>query len=340
VVIDKSNGGKADSLNAGINASRKSYFAAIDSDSLLERDSLLRLASRFLDSDAPVVASGGNIFPVNGCRVSRGKLDEIRLPRRLLGKYQTLEYVRSFMAGRTGWAALHSLMIISGAFGLFQKRAVVDAHGYLTGSGYYTKDTVAEDMELVVRVARRLREAGVPFAIQYGYNANCWTEVPTTLRILQNQRDRWQRGLIDTMFYHARMLANPRYGTLGIVGFPYFFLFELLGPWLEVQGLLFLVLGLATGTMPLGVLTFVVAATVPMGVAVSLSSLLLAEYHQRYFPPWDRVVLVILAILENIGYRQYASILRLRGYLSALTRKTGWGAMVRTGFTASGSRKT
>jgi peptidoglycan-N-acetylglucosamine deacetylase len=332
LVIDKQNGGKADSLNAGINAARKDFFAAIDSDSLLERDSLLNLAAPFLDSEAPVVATGGNIFPVNGCRVDRGSLDSIGLPRELLGRYQTLEYLRSFMAGRTGWAHIKSLMIISGAFGLFRKRDVVDAHGYLTGSGFYAKDTVAEDMELVVRVARSLREKKEPFAVQYAYNANCWTEVPTALRILRNQRDRWQRGLIDTMFFHFKMLLNPKHGAMGLVGFPYYFLFELLGPWVEVQGLLFLVIGLATGALSLSTAGIVFAATVPLGVAVSLSSLLLAEYHQRYFGAGDRIRLVLLAVLENFGYRQYASVLRLRGYISALTRRTGWGTMVRSGF--------
>ena len=135
LVIDKENGGKADSLNAGINVSRYEYFAAIDSDSLLERDSLLRLSAHMLDSDEPVVATGGNIFPINGCRVDQGSIEEIGLPRRILGRYQTLEYLRSFMAGRTGWAQIKSLMIISGAFGLFRRREVVDVHGYLTGSG-------------------------------------------------------------------------------------------------------------------------------------------------------------------------------------------------------------
>jgi len=336
-VIDKQNGGKADSLNSGINASRKDYFAAIDSDSLLERDSLLRLAARFLDSDVPVVASGGNIFPVNGCTVSHGKLDRISLPGGLLGKFQTLEYIRAFMAGRTGWAAIDSLMIISGAFGLFRKQEVIDAHGYLTGSGYYSKDTVAEDMELVVRVARMLRERKKPFTVQYGYNANCWTEVPTTHRILASQRDRWQRGLIDTMIYHRRMLANPRYGRMGTIGFPYFFLFELLGPWVEIQGLVFLIIGLVLGIMPFGVVMIVLAATIPLGIAVSLSSLMLAEYHQSYFSARERLVLVGLSFLENFGYRQYAGLLRLRGYISALGRKTGWGSMVRTGFSRTDS---
>lgn len=332
LVIDKQNGGKADSLNAGINASRKQYFAAIDSDSLLERDSLLRLTAGFLDSDVPVVAAGGNIFPVNGCRVDRGHLDEIRLPRELLGRFQTLEYIRSFMAGRTGWARIGALMIISGAFGLFRKQDVIDVHGYMTGSGYFSKDTVAEDMELVVRISRLLRERKQSFAVNYAYNANCWTEVPSTHRILRSQRDRWQRGLIDTMFFHLRMLFNPRYKAIGMIGYPYYFFFELLGPWIEVQGLALLIGGLIGGAIGFSLFAIVLAATVGMGVAISLCSLLLAEYHTRYFLPIDRLRLLLLAVAENVGYRQYAGLLRLRGYISALAKRTGWGTMVRAGF--------
>jgi cellulose synthase/poly-beta-1,6-N-acetylglucosamine synthase-like glycosyltransferase len=182
-----------------------------------------------------------------------------------------------------------------------------------------------------------LRERRKPFTVQYGYNANCWTEVPTTHRILSNQRDRWQRGLIDTMIYHSRMLGNPRYGRMGTIGFPYFFVFELLGPWIEIQGLLFLILGLSLGIMPFGVVMLVIAATIPLGVAVSLSSLLLAEYHQSYFSARERLILIGFSFLENFGYRQYAGLLRLRGYISALRRKTGWGSMVRTGFSSTDS---
>lgn len=331
-VIDKQNGGKADSLNVGINASRKQYFAAIDADSLLERDSLLLAASQFLDSDIPVVATGGNIFPINGCRVSQGVLDEIHLPRSALGTFQVLEYLRSFMAGRTGWAGLRSLMIISGAFGLFRKKDVIRAHGYLTGSGRFAKDTVAEDMELVVRMTRSLRDAGEAHVVQYCYAANCWTEVPVTRAILRSQRDRWQRGLIDTMYFHRRMLMNPRYGTVGVIGFPYFFVFELLGPWIELQGLVFLLLGVIAGYLTPAMVLLVFIATIPLGIAVSIVSLILAEYRHRYFDRSDRWRLLLYAVAENFGYRQYASIIRLSGYVSALTRKTGWGRMKRTGF--------
>lgn len=337
LVIDKKNGGKADSLNAGINASRKEYFAAIDSDSILERDALLHMTAHFVDSPVPVVASGGNVLPVNGCSVDRGVISRARLPRSPLAAFQTVEYIRSFMAGRTGWARVNSLMIISGAFGLFRKRDVVDVRGYLTGSEALGKDTVAEDMELVVRISRSLREQGRRFAVQYAPRANCWTEVPESLKILRNQRDRWHRGLIDTMSFHRRMLGNPRYGAMGLIGFPFYGIFELLGPWIEMQGLLFLVLSAVTAVVAPGVLLLVFAVSIPLGMLISLAALLLARETMGAFPFRDRVLFVLLSAVENFGYRQYASLLRIRGYISALQQRTGWGTMVRRGFAAQRS---
>lgn len=141
VVVDKENGGKADSLNAGINISKKEYFCGIDADSLLEDDALLKLASLTLDTSIETPALGGNIFPINGCTIERGMIKNIGIPRSRLARFQTIEYIRAFMAGRLGWAWMNSLLIISGAFGLFRKERVIHAGGYLTSSGKYAKDT-------------------------------------------------------------------------------------------------------------------------------------------------------------------------------------------------------
>jgi cellulose synthase/poly-beta-1,6-N-acetylglucosamine synthase-like glycosyltransferase len=338
LVIDKANGGKADSLNAGINVARKEYFAGIDADSMLERDALLKLAGKFLASDQEVVAAGGNILPVNGCTVRKGDLVETRIPRRSVARFQTIEYLRAFMAGRVGWAALKALLIISGAFGLFHRRRVVDAHGYLTRSEHYLKDTVGEDMELVVRLTRGLRENGIPFAVQYAYDANCWTEVPERLKILNRQRDRWQRGLLDILSFHSRMIGNPRYGRTGIVGFPYFLLFEVLGPWFEAEGYLVLIASLALGAIGLPLFLLLFTATVLLGLLVSIVSLLIAEHRREYFPLRDKLLLLLYALLENFGFRQLMSLTRLRGFLRMIARVGGWGQMERRGLGA-GAKK-
>lgn len=331
IVVDKENGGKADSLNAGINVARKEYFAGIDADSMLEHDALLNLAGLFLHSEEEVVAAGGNILPINGCTVRRGALMETRIPRKALARFQTIEYLRAFMAGRVGWATLKSLLIISGAFGVFQRRRVVDAHGYLTRAEHYMKDTVGEDMELVVRLTRGLRESGTPFAIQYGYNANCWTEIPETMKVLNRQRDRWQRGLLDIVTFHSRIIFNPRYGRTGLIGFPYFLIFEVLGPWFEAEGYIVLAASLALGMIQLPLFLLLFTATVMLGLLVSTLSLVLAELHRKYFPLKDKLILLFFAFLENFGFRQLMSILRVRGFLRMLARVGGWGQMERRG---------
>ncbi len=331
LLVDKINGGKADSLNCGINAAKGEYFVGIDSDSLLERDALLRIMGSFLDSDTEVVAAGGNIFPVNGCSVENGYISSIKPGKSHLVRFQTVEYIRSFMAGRVGWSEI-ALLIISGAFGVFKRQRVIDVHGYLTGSEVYEKDTVGEDMELVVRITRMLNEKGTDYCIKYIYNANCWTEVPEDWKTLVRQRDRWQRGLIDIMTYHFKMFFNRAYGAAGIIAFPYFFFFEMMGPWFEVQGAFLFVVSIVSGALELPSVAVIFSASVLLGVFVSICSLFIAEYRTTYYSMADKTMLVFYSFLENFGFRQILGLVRLKGYISSLRNVSGWGKMVRKGF--------
>ena len=182
IVVDKVNGGKADSLNMGLNIASKEYFCGIDADSLLEPEALLRAVAVMIDSPVESIAVGGNICPVNGCTVERGSLEKISLPKNFIARLQSLEYMRSFMAGRVGWAHINSLLIISGAFGIFNREKTIRTGGYLTKSGRFKRDTVGEDMELVVRLSRQMREKKIPYSVDYAFNANCWTEVPESMK--------------------------------------------------------------------------------------------------------------------------------------------------------------
>lgn len=334
IVVDKENGGKADSLNAGINVSTRDYFCGIDADSILEKDALLKIVSPMLDTDKEVVAAGGNIFPVNGCEVDRGALSTIHIPGNHLARLQMLEYIRSFMGGRIGWAYTGCLLIISGAFGVFSKKRVIDAGGYLTSKGGFGKDTVGEDMELVVRLSRYMREKKLPHSIQYCFNANCWTEVPESLRILRRQRERWHRGLLDIMTYHIRMLLNPRYGRIGLVAFPYFLIFEVLGPWLELFGMLIFILSVCLGLLNADIIFLLLVAGILMGVFVSMQALLIVEKDIDQFCIGEIFILIAYAFLENFGPHQVLNFFRITGYKSALGNTRGWGEMKRKGFTA------
>ncbi len=335
IVVDKVNGGKADSLNAGINISAKEYFCGIDADSLIESDALLKLASVTLDEGTETPAIGGNVFPINGCTVERGQISEIKVPRNWLAKIQTVEYVRAFMAGRLGWASLNSLLIISGAFGLFRKERIISAGGYLTSTGKYAKDTVGEDMELVVRITRLMRELKQKYRIGYVFNANCWTEVPEDVKSLRKQRYRWHRGLIEILSFHKRMIFNPRYGRIGMLAMPYFFFFEMIGPLIEVQGYLMAILALIVGALSTEMAILLFIASILLGGLISIASLLIAEKDVKYFKLKEVLILVAYSIIENLGPRQLLSLWRTGAYLSMLRKQGGWEKAERKGFAAS-----
>ncbi len=324
-VIDKENGGKADALNAGIDFCRTPLFCAMDADSILERQALIRIVRPFLEDDR-TVAAGGILRIVNGCTVKQGQVTDVRLPRNAWAQFQVLEYLRAFLSGRMGWDALDATLVISGAFGIFKRATVVDAGGYAT-------DTVGEDMELVVRLHRTCSERGIPYRIHFVPDPVAWTECPESLGVLARQRDRWQRGLFQSLMRHRVMLLNSRYGKAGVLAFPYFFFLEMMGPVIETLGYLSFAAAVASGHADYPfVLAFLTVAIV-LGVALSISAVALEELSFRRYPRVrDLVRLFLLAILENFGYRQLSAWWRLRGTISALRGVEGWGRMQRKGF--------
>ncbi len=331
MVIDKDNGGKADSLNAGINYANKGYFCGIDADSLLEPDSLLKLASGILDDTRFFAAAGGNILPVNGCTVDRGALREIRIPDAGVPRFQTVEYIRAFLGGRVGWASFNGLLIISGAFGLFGKNEVKKIGGYMTSSERHGKDTVGEDMELVLRLRRSLADQRVRFRVHYDGGANCWTEVPLNLGNLHKQRDRWHQGLLDGMFFHRRAILNPRYGVMGLVCLPYFLIFEVLGPLIEAEGYILVLIAAFMGMLNGFTLAGLFITTILMGMFISTTALCLMAVDEA-FPVKERLRLIWTAIIENFGFRQLVSLWRCSGYLGGIQKPKGWGELKRAGF--------
>ncbi|MCW2278164.1 glycosyltransferase [Heliophilum fasciatum] len=335
LVIDKINGGKADSLNTGINYGTREFFCGIDADSLLETDALLRIASLTMDEAKETIAAGGNIFPINGCTVERGMITATHIPKGEIARMQTIEYLRAFIVGRVGWAFMQSLLIVSGAFGLFNRERVIEIGGYMTAKERFRKDTVGEDMEIVVRLNRHMREKKLPHATLFAYNANCWTEVPDSLRILGRQRDRWQRGLIEIMAHHKRLIFNPVYGRIGLIAFPYFLFFEMIGPIVEFQGYIMVLLAFLFGLLDLSTAALLFLATVCYGILISIASLLAAERQVSHFSTGELITLIGYSLLENLGYRQLMSYYRVAGFFSSLRRTGSWGKMERKGFVSS-----
>jgi len=315
----------------GINIASHPYICGIDADSVLEQEALLRLMSITLDHKNTPVALGGNIVPANGCIIDHGYIEEKRLPKELIPRFQSLEYLRAFTSGRIGWSSINSLLIISGAFGLFKKDDIVQIGGYITSSGVLKKDSVGEDMELVVRLTHDKLKQKEPYLISYVYHANCYTELPSDAKTLLKQRNRWHRGLIDILSYHRSMLLNPRYKQIGLFALPYFYIFEVMGPFFELIGYLALILSFAFGFLAPMIVLGIFGASIVMGMVLSLASLYIAETVNTYTSKKDVFILLLFAFIENIGYRQIISMHRVYSFFTALFESGAWGEQKRKG---------
>ncbi len=324
VVVDKENGRKADALNAGINIATKELICAVDADSMLEPDVIVKMLRVFME-DESTIAVGGVIRVANGCTYKHRMVDRVLLPKTFLGRIQAVEYLRAFLFGRIGWDYLDSLLVISGAFGVFDRKAVIKAGGYL-------HDTVGEDMELVVRLHKYHRDNNIPYRIRFISEPVCWTEVPEDWKTLSKQRNRWHRGLADTLFRHKDMMFRPGYGKTGTVAMPFFLFGELLAPVIELSG--FIIVGISWWMGAINVtfaLLFLVFAIV-LGVIISICAVLLEEMTtKRYERSRDVIILALYAVFENLGFRQLHAWWRVRGLFDYLKGNKEWGTMVRKG---------
>lgn len=227
-LIRKKNGGKADTLNMGINAANFPYFICMDADSVLQYDSLRRIVQPVL-ADGNVVAVGGIVRISNDVELENGRVQRYRLPRNILAFMQVLEYDRSFLASRILFDRFNGSLIISGAFGLFKKSTVIAVGGY-------DRKTLGEDMELVVKLHEYCTSNSIPYSIRYASDAICWTQAPERLRDLCKQRRRWHLGLFQSMYKHRTMFSNHRFGAVSFVSYLYFLIYELLSPFIEIFG--------------------------------------------------------------------------------------------------------
>lgn len=330
LVVDKENGGKADALNVGINVSSGEYMVCIDVDCILEQDAILKLAKPFLEqTDKRLIACGGVIRLANNCKIENGKVVSVNLPKSRLGRAQALEYIRAFVLGRMAWSRASGLILISGAFGAFDREIVLKCGGYDTA-------TVGEDMELVVRMRRFMEEAKEPYEVVNIPEPLCWTEVPESKDILSRQRNRWMRGTMETLWKHRKLMFNPKYGKLGMVSLPYWFLFEFLGPLVEFSGyvvfLIFLLLGIVN--WPFFFVLF--ALVISTGILYSVYAVLVDLVgRQVYTKRKDFLTLIATAVAEPFYFHPLTVKAGVSGFIDYFKKSHSWGEMTRQGFSQS-----
>lgn len=325
IYVEKDNGGKSDALNAGINMSVYPLFVCLDADSRLERDSVLKLATEFI-KDSKTVVAGGLVRIANGSVIRDGEWRSFKIPDKAVEKFQIIEYFRAFLAGRVSWGLTNSLLIVSGAFGVFRKQTVIDCGGYKT-------NTVGEDMEIVVNIHEKLRKARQKYRIVFCEDAVCWTQGPMSLKDLRTQRRRWQIGLLDSLLQHKKMILNPSYGMVGMLSVPYSWLFEIFGAPIEVLGYFIIPLSLFLGELSLYYFFLYFILAVSLGIIISLGGLILEQkIHFGRMTAKQCRQLANYAFLENFGYRQCITLFRVEGMLKYRKLRRTWGIIKRKEF--------
>ena len=326
-VIDKVNGGKADSLNAGLNVCKNDLVVSIDADSIMEPDALLKMVKPFMEAkEKKVIGTGGVIRIANSCDISGGHINKVNLPKKFIPRAQVMEYTRAFLMGRMAWSELDGLLLISGALGMFDREVVIQAGGYHT-------NTVGEDMELVVRMRRYMADKGQGYDVVYIPDPLCWTEVPDTIKVLARQRSRWTRGTMETLFTHRKLFLNPKYGKLGMLGYPYWLVFEYVAPIIEFLGILWFIFLAITGNLNWPFFLLLFGFVYFFAVSLSIWSVLFEEmtYH-KYERKRDVFRLIGTAFLEPIFYHPMVMLMSIKGNLDKIFNRNSWGKMERKGF--------
>lgn len=326
-VIDKANGGKADALNCGLNIAASEYIACIDVDCVLAQDAIIKMIQPFLTGSSPCIATGGVIRIANSCIIEDGRLVDVVIPGNLLARFQVLEYIRAFLMGRMGWSKADGLLLISGAFGIFSKDIAIKAGGY-------DHNTVGEDMELIVRMRRYMIERKQKYRVEFIPDPLCWTEAPSTYKVLGRQRNRWMRGTIETLLQHKVMFFNPKYKILGMLSYPYWLFFEWLAPIIEIVGLLYffilVLLGQPNYIFSLSLFGLVYA----FAIFMSTLAILFDEFtFYQYKRKMDVFRLLLVALIEPFVHHPMVVRWGIQGNMDFLRGKKSWGEMTRTGFT-------
>ncbi|WP_367771229.1 glycosyltransferase family 2 protein [Flavobacterium sp. WC2421] len=329
IVVDKENGGKADALNTGLNISPNKYVACIDVDCLLLEESLQKMIKPFLEStDEKVIAAGGVIRIANSCIIKDGKLLDVNLPKNLIVRGQILEYLRAFLLGRMAWSKLNGLLVISGAFGLFDKKIAIEVGGYDT-------KTVGEDMEIIVRMRRHMEEQKIKYKVAYIPDPLCWTEAPDNYKIFISQRNRWTRGTIETLKKHRKIGFNRKYNALGTISYPYWLIYERLAPVIEIMGLFYFLFLLLNHNVKWDYAIAFIVLSYLFTVFFSIITIISEEltYHQ-YKKKGIGLQLISTAFLEPFTNHPFILYAAIKGNFDYyFNKKIKWGEMTRKGMT-------
>ena len=318
VVVDKDNGGKADALNMGINLSRYRYLCCLDGDTVYERDALLK-GMRLVVADPARVVGVTSTLAVGLNPEQLGSVrDEARmLGRSLLVNFQHIDYQRSFLNNRSAWSRLDFMLCAIGAFMIWRRDVLVEMDGF-------SADFTCEDIEMTFRVYERMLREGRPCKILALPDTLATTEGPARIGALVRQRARWQRVIMETFWHYRRMLLNPRYRTVGLIGMPFYAITEVVAPVFELLTAVTLLLAVALGVFDFVHFLYFLGGISMLNASFTVAALLIQDRMMREVRWRDLLHLVLISPLELFAYRPWLTWARLRGTIDYFRGIKGW----------------
>ncbi|MFW6019484.1 MAG: glycosyltransferase family 2 protein [Bacteroidales bacterium] len=349
-VIDKTNGGKADSLNAGINFASGKYVCTIDADSILDNQALKSVVRPFI-VDKRTMVTGGQLAVSNDVVLKNNRVQSSKIPKNIWVLWQIIEYIKSFLVARIGLSKINALLLMSGAFSMYRYDELIRIGGFLSPQNKHPyikklmglgRQTVCEDMEIIVRMFRKRKENNQKAKAVFLPGPVCWTEVPEKGRNLFNQRARWHQGLTESLSIHRSMIFEPKYGTTGLLGLPYYFLFEMLAPLVKVFAIIFIVLASSFGLLNFQLLILMLVGIILLTAIITSGITAIIEYWShgqsetnrnalRYNSFADWMKLIGAGILGEFTYSFYKIIAQLKGIINFWGHKSEWKKFERKG---------
>ncbi|WP_424769316.1 glycosyltransferase [Paenibacillus sp. sgz302251] len=315
-VIDKENGGKADSLNTGIDFAKNEIVITLDADSILESNSLNEMNLTFTEDS--VVAAGGLVNIVQGFRFSGQKLIPcFKLPG--LIRYQVVQYLCAFYLHKTTQSKFSSITVIAGAFGAFRRSILIQAKGY--------RKTVGEDMDITLRIQELIGTVLKGKRIVFVPEAVCYTECPASFKNLFRQRIRWQKAFVDCVITYRKSF----YKKLNLRVSTYLFLDSLLLGTISAYPTLFVPIIVLSTLNHLKLSLILLIMSIVLAIMQDIATLIVARRFGHFYSLRDLVSLVFFLPIEVIFYRITGLFFVTLGTVLYFLDKDGWSRSERIG---------
>jgi cellulose synthase/poly-beta-1,6-N-acetylglucosamine synthase-like glycosyltransferase len=301
---------KAGAVNLGLNFAKNKYICVIDADEVIEPDALMKAMIQVQRDPEKVIGTGSYFGLLNGFKVKDGVIIDRSFSYKPLIAYQNLEYIRSFIGNRIAWSKFNAMPNVAGGFGIWRRDIVRELGGY-------NREFTCEDIEFTFRAHDYIiknKEKG--YRILMMPYVSGWTEGPSNVKSFIIQRNRWQRVIDETIWHFKYMAFNPKYGYFGFLTLPYYILYEVLGVFVEIASVFFVLLGVILGILQMNAFLAYLCLMILSQAFISILCLFSFVRHQKFLKLRYVLYLIGLSFVEFFWYRWLVSFAKIAGTIS------------------------